>query len=151
MYKIIGADRKEYGPITADQIRQWIAERRVNGQTMVQAEGSTDWKPLASFPEFASLLPPQPAVPPSPGPPPGLSQVPPPAAASSQVQGPAIGLMVVAALNFALGIIKVISSLVGSGAGNFGPMGNPDVERLLQMTSGVGGVILGLMTLGIGA
>ena len=30
MYKIIGADKKEYGPITADQLRQWLAEGRVN-------------------------------------------------------------------------------------------------------------------------
>jgi len=26
MYKIIGADGREYGPITADQLRQWIRE-----------------------------------------------------------------------------------------------------------------------------
>ena len=30
MYKIIGADGKEYGPIPLDQFRQWIAENRVN-------------------------------------------------------------------------------------------------------------------------
>ncbi|HEY2083292.1 MAG TPA: GYF domain-containing protein [Verrucomicrobiae bacterium] len=52
MYKIIGADQKEYGPISADQIRQWIAEGRVNGQTKVCAEGSQDWRPLETFPEF---------------------------------------------------------------------------------------------------
>jgi hypothetical protein len=62
MYKIIGADKKEYGPVTADQIRQWIAEGRANGQTMVQAEGSTEWKPLASFPEFTPAPGPQPAA-----------------------------------------------------------------------------------------
>ena len=28
MYKIIGGDQKEYGPIGAEQIRQWIAEGR---------------------------------------------------------------------------------------------------------------------------
>ena len=52
MYKIIGADQKEYGPISADQIRQWIAEGRVNGQTVACAEGTQDWKPLQAFPEF---------------------------------------------------------------------------------------------------
>jgi hypothetical protein len=55
MYKIIGADQKEYGPISADQIRQWISEGRVNGQTQVCAEGSTDWKPLEMFPEFGLM------------------------------------------------------------------------------------------------
>jgi GYF domain 2 len=52
MYKIIGADQKQYGPISGDQIRQWISEGRVNGQTVACAEGTEDWKPLAQFPEF---------------------------------------------------------------------------------------------------
>ncbi len=56
MYKIIGADQKEYGPVTTEQLRQWMAEGRVNGQTSVKAEGTTEWKPLAAFPEFADLL-----------------------------------------------------------------------------------------------
>lgn len=52
MYKIIGADQKEYGPVTAEQIRQWISEGRVNAQTQVCLEGTHDWKPLGMFPEF---------------------------------------------------------------------------------------------------
>lgn len=54
MFKIIGTDGKQYGPIAADQLRRWIAEGRANSATLVQAEGSTDWKPLSSFPEFGS-------------------------------------------------------------------------------------------------
>jgi hypothetical protein len=57
MFKIIGADLKEYGPITADQLRQWIAEGRVNAQTKVQPEGATEWKTMADLPEFAAVLP----------------------------------------------------------------------------------------------
>ena len=53
MYKIIGADQKEYGPVTSDHIRHWIAEGRVNGQTQARAEGDEEWKPLAAFAEFA--------------------------------------------------------------------------------------------------
>ncbi len=56
MYKIIGADGQEYGPVTAEQIRQWIGEGRANAQTRAQAEGSTDWKPLGDFPDFADAL-----------------------------------------------------------------------------------------------
>jgi hypothetical protein len=52
MYKIIGADQKEYGPISGDQIREWISEGRVNGKTPVCPEGSQDWKPLEMYPEF---------------------------------------------------------------------------------------------------
>ena len=53
MYKIIGADGKEYGPITVEQLRQWISEGRVNPQTRVKSEGATGWQPLGSLPEFA--------------------------------------------------------------------------------------------------
>jgi uncharacterized membrane protein len=56
MYKIIGADQKEYGPVTAEQLRQWLAEGRVNGQTSVCSAGTAEWKPLAAFPEFADSL-----------------------------------------------------------------------------------------------
>jgi len=56
MYKIIGADRKEYGPVTADQVNKWILEGRADGQTLAQAQGSGEWKALSSFPEFAAVL-----------------------------------------------------------------------------------------------
>jgi len=56
MFKIIGADQKPYGPVAEDQLRQWISEGRADGRTLAQAEGSMDWKPLASFPEFAALF-----------------------------------------------------------------------------------------------
>ena len=65
MYKIIGADLKEYGPIAAEQLRQWIAEGRVNGQTKVLPEGATEWKTMADLPEFAEVVPMP--VPPMPG------------------------------------------------------------------------------------
>jgi Domain of unknown function (DUF4190)/GYF domain 2 len=63
MYKIIGADQKEYGPITADQLRQWISEGRINAHTRVQTEGAVGWKSVSELPEFAAVLPV--AVPPS--------------------------------------------------------------------------------------
>ena len=56
MYKIIGVDQKEYGPITADQIRFWINEGRVNVQTKACADGTTEWKPLGAFAEFAEAF-----------------------------------------------------------------------------------------------
>ena len=62
MYKIIGADQKEYGPVTADQLRQWVAEGRVSGQTSVWSEGAGEWKALSAFPEFADLLADKPPV-----------------------------------------------------------------------------------------
>ena len=68
MYKIIGTDGRPYGPVSAEEIRRWIAENRVNAQTLVQMEGAQEWKPLGSFSEFASELksvPPPIAPPPS--------------------------------------------------------------------------------------
>jgi len=56
MYKLLGTDKKEYGPVSADQIQAWIAQGRANSHTQVQAIGSTEWKPLADFPEFAAAL-----------------------------------------------------------------------------------------------
>jgi hypothetical protein len=52
MYMIIGGDGKEYGPVSAEQVRQWIATGRANGQTQAKAVDTPDWKPLAAFPEF---------------------------------------------------------------------------------------------------
>ena len=87
MYKIIGADQKQYGPVSADEVRQWIAEGRANGQTLIQAEGQADWRPLSSFPEFANVAQPIPSGVP-------LTSLP-DANAAALVSGPATGLMVV--------------------------------------------------------
>jgi hypothetical protein len=56
MYRIIGADGREYGPITADQLRAWIAEGRANAQTQARSESSAHWQPLTHFLEFAPAL-----------------------------------------------------------------------------------------------
>jgi hypothetical protein len=65
MYKIIGADQKEYGPVSAEQLRQWVTEGRVNSQTKIRAEGETEWKTMSAFPEFADILRTTPGVMPS--------------------------------------------------------------------------------------
>ena len=54
MYKIVGIDGRQYGPVTAEEIRRWLAENRVRPQTLAQAEGAAEWKPLSSFPEFVA-------------------------------------------------------------------------------------------------
>ena len=56
MYKIIGADGREYGPITVDQLRDWIAQGRATAQTKALAEGASEWKPLTEYLEFAPWL-----------------------------------------------------------------------------------------------
>ncbi len=74
MYKLIGADGQQYGPVSAEQLRKWIAENRVNAQSLVLPEGATEWKAIGTLPEFggdfrAGALG---AVPPPLAPPPSL-------------------------------------------------------------------------------
>jgi hypothetical protein len=56
MYRIIGADGREYGPISPGQVREWVAEGRLNAQTQATAEGGGQWKPLGEYQEFALLF-----------------------------------------------------------------------------------------------
>jgi hypothetical protein len=57
MYRIIGGDQKEYGPVSAEEVRRWIVEGRLYANNLVRVEGATEWKPLSSFPEFAGGMP----------------------------------------------------------------------------------------------
>ena len=68
-YKIIGGDHREYGPVSADELRQWIKDGRLNAESQVQSGDGSDWKPLANFPEFADAMRPS-AAPPAPDVPP---------------------------------------------------------------------------------
>jgi hypothetical protein len=100
MYTILGADQKEYGPASADQVRQWIVDGRVTGRTQVQAEGSTGWKSLSEFHEFDTALAARSAAPSQPPPAgPGLM---PPAIASNRPpsSGLAIASLVMGILSF---------------------------------------------------
>ncbi|MGD0745169.1 MAG: glycerophosphoryl diester phosphodiesterase membrane domain-containing protein [Verrucomicrobiota bacterium] len=56
MYRIIGGDQKEYGLVSAEDLRKWIAEGRLNAQTPAKAEGDEAFRPLGGFPEFADAL-----------------------------------------------------------------------------------------------
>lgn len=54
MFIIIGGDGKEYGPVTADQIRAWIASGRANLDTQAKALGTDEWRRVGDFAEFSS-------------------------------------------------------------------------------------------------
>ncbi len=55
-YTIIGGDKNEYGPITDSDMRQWIAEGRLNAQSLAKNETDIAWRTLGSFPEFKDVL-----------------------------------------------------------------------------------------------
>lgn len=84
MYKIIGTDEKEYGPVPSNQIREWIKEGRLNRQTPLQAAGSTEWKPLWLQPEFTKDFVEQDAPP----------VVPPPESVGSASSGSGINVII---------------------------------------------------------
>jgi len=109
MYKIIGADGQQYGPVSAEQLRRWIAENRLNAQTLIQPEGAPDWKALNNFPEFAGDL--KPAPPPFAAPPPGAT--PPGAIAAKASNKIAAGIFGI--LLGSLGIHKFILGYTGAG------------------------------------
>jgi len=114
MFKIQGADRKEYGPVSADVVRQWIAERRADGHTLVQAAGTSVWKPLAEFPEFAAALAsgPTPPMPPTSGPP---SPPRPPMPGQMLPGGPpgTSGMAIASLVLGVVGLCTIVPSLVG--------------------------------------
>ena len=55
MYRILGSDGNEYGPVSTEQLRLWIAEKRVNSETRVQGEDGV-WRFLREMPELVVLL-----------------------------------------------------------------------------------------------
>lgn len=152
MYKIIGADGNQYGPVTLLELQGWIRERRANGDTLAQGPGLTDWKPLREFPEFAQVLQEMSS-------PMGAQTA---AAATvvsatpavnpaEMVAGPAIGLMVVGALVVMGNIMGALSSLLGLGMPMTQSSGNPQVDKIIEMMSGTVGVISSLIGILLGA
>lgn len=148
-YIIIGGDQKEYGPITADDVRQWIAEGRLGAQSRMKAEGEAEWRPLSAFPEFANAFTraESGSTPPSfisPETSEGR------AAALQLVKSPAIALKVTAILNIilaAFGLVKMM--FVHPDLTRFNEqmqqLNNPQMQefmqKLIQISSGPFGII----------
>ena len=51
-YKIKGTDGGEYGPVSTEELQHWIAQNRCTRESLVEVDGSGDWVPLATLPEF---------------------------------------------------------------------------------------------------
>lgn len=56
-YDMIGGNGNAYGPVSADQIRRWISEKRANAGTHIRLSGLVEWGSISSFSEFASSFP----------------------------------------------------------------------------------------------
>lgn len=110
MYKVMGTDGKEYGPVSAELLRQWIAERRAAPGTRVQAEGSAEWKSLSEVPEFTAAL----ASAPRAVSPPPLAAIP-PATSPEKTSGMAIASLVLGVVGFC-GITAILGLILGIAA-----------------------------------
>jgi TM2 domain-containing membrane protein YozV len=133
MYKIIGADGREYGPVSADQVKQWIAEGRANGQTRILAEGTTDWRSLADLPEFHAALGISGGTPPPIAPPvqPHAATWPP--GADKKIAAGICGILL-----GSLGIHKFILGYTGEGV---------TMLLITVLTCGIGGAVTGIIGL----
>lgn len=149
-YIIIGGDGKEYGPVTDADVRQWIAEGRLNAYSRAKGEGDAEFRTLAQFPEFAGALglnlPPPSLVPPALG---SAGQGSARDAALQAVKAPAICLKVVAGLSFILslwGIVKlvffrkVLDEEMSRMVANYPQLQDAQVQKMLDMIYGPIGI-----------
>jgi uncharacterized RDD family membrane protein YckC len=58
MFSIIGGDGKEYGPVSVDQVKRWLAEGRANLDTQVRRVGEEPWRRLGDCGEITGSVPP---------------------------------------------------------------------------------------------
>lgn len=124
MYRVRGADQNVYGPIAAETVRQWIAEKRLNRDSQVCREGEDVWQSLGQVAEFADSLSGGAATAATPGVP-SLPVV----GGAYQVSGvqrdvvlartkpAAICLIVFGAVMLVLGLVNLVTASLGLGKG----------------------------------
>jgi hypothetical protein len=117
MYKILGADGKEYGPVELGQLKQWVEQGRVNAQTRVQEAGSTEWKPADQVPEIAGFLkvPAPLGATPAGSVPPTASQLPPGENKGLAITSLVLGVLSLVCLGVLTGIPAIICGHIAHG------------------------------------
>lgn len=145
MYRVKGADQKEYGPVTAEQVRQWIQEGRLNRYSLLQKEGDPAWKPMEQHPEFGDLLV---AAPPSTVGAPAASGagggsvagvIADPQRAASQLKVPAILILVLAGVGAVLSVAGLfIKGAILEAVLNAGIPFDPNIRTQLEQSRAAG-------------
>jgi hypothetical protein len=140
-YTIIGGDQKQYGSVTADDLRKWIADGRLNAQSLAKEESDTEFRPLSAFPEFAGAL--------------AASSMPPPLsspaaatgggrdAALHLVKGPGIGLKVTAIVGLVLVTIGLVINVLTLSGVQIGlqQINDPQMQKLFSTLGGGLGIV----------
>jgi hypothetical protein len=135
-YTIIGGDGKQYGPITGDDLRQWISEGRLNAQSLAKADSDAEFRTLATFPELADVF----------GIAGQVSNMPPPlgsaavgghAAALQRIKAPAVALMVASILNIILAVWSLMQLIFSTPDlqqinSQLAQLNNPQIEQFTQ-------------------
>ena len=49
MYFVIGVDQREYGPVSSDDVRAWIAQRRLSARSLARPDQTVGWRPLSDY------------------------------------------------------------------------------------------------------
>jgi hypothetical protein len=116
MYKVRGIDQKEYGPVNIEQLKSWIAQGRVQEQTLAQGAEGEDWNPLSAYPEFSEALAAAPAAatpgPIRPAPLPTAPAGPPPKTSGMAITSLILGVLGCLGITAIAGLILGIMSLV---------------------------------------
>lgn len=152
MFTIIGGDGREYGPVTAEQVRTWIKAGRANLATKARRAGSEEWLTLGDFSEFnPQALPPVVAAETTPE---RLDELPEASLVEAAGRGSRIGAALFNAVFYFLctipGSLKISRKLVEAypeiAKGTMPPLGDLDLtlvmEGVLWVWAGLGAGIL---------
>ena len=141
-YTIIGGDQKPYSSVTADDIRRWIADSRLNAQSLMREENDTEWRPLSAFPEFADALAAS-SVPPPPFSSPATAASGGRDAALQLVKGPAIGLKVTAIVGLVLIAVGLVINVLALSGFHIGlqRIYDPQMQKLINTLGGGLGIV----------
>ena len=104
-YHFIGGDGKEYGPYSLEELRQFMAEDRLNAQTQIQVDDGA-FQPASSLPELMGAPAPLPPVPGT------MVGMPPPTIRPGKLQAIAIMTLVGGILATLIGLAWIVYCLL---------------------------------------
>ncbi len=55
-YEIIGGDNRAHGPVTGEELCDWIRQGRAGRNSMIRPSNTEAWHPISTFPEFSGPL-----------------------------------------------------------------------------------------------